>query len=313
MGLSNVLSGSTLSNTYHIKNIYYRYVKYASANSDRTTIYNYSTIYNTDIATAVTNVNTIFKTFFDSFSNNTTTGAVSLTQPYYCPYEYNIPANSSYGFNLKKAFDDAADVLQKCTNITESFSSIRTSPGTFVGDFNRIVDQTIVLCRDANYFFKTDIPLVNAPIIAVGDISSSPYYILRVNPEKIKPLLDKVNLCKTTLTNIRNNQMFTQVNAATQPLYATGDVTVIAVFDKLIEAFTAVINVMNNQYNNIDNTKYQNIIANRGQIDANMKELYQMPDSATDVYRQQYTGTMMAGAMWTVLATSLLYYVFTEL
>lgn len=48
-------------------------------------------------------------------------------------------------------------------------------------------------------------------------------------------------------------------------------------------------------------------------IETKLRELHQLPGSQIDQLNQQYNGTMMAGAMWTVLATSLVYYVFTQL
>ena len=56
-----------------------------------------------------------------------------------------------------------------------------------------------------------------------------------------------------------------------------------------------------------------NIVKNTEYINAKTRELYQMPGTNTDAYRQQYNQTMIAGVMWTVLATSLAYYVFNEL
>ena len=66
------------------------------------------------------------------------------------------------------------------------------------------------------------------------------------------------------------------------------------------------------KYNN-STTYPDNIVKNTEYINAKTRELYQMPGTNTDAYRQQYNQTMIAGVMWTVLATSLAYYVFNEL
>jgi hypothetical protein len=48
------------------------------------------------------------------------------------------------------------------------------------------------------------------------------------------------------------------------------------------------------------------------QIEYNLREMNQLPGTKIEQYNQQFSATMMAGAMWTVLATSLLFYVFTQ-
>ena len=47
-------------------------------------------------------------------------------------------------------------------------------------------------------------------------------------------------------------------------------------------------------------------------IEKQLREMNQLPGTMVDQYNQQYNATMMAGALWTVLATSLVYYVFTQ-
>lgn len=47
-------------------------------------------------------------------------------------------------------------------------------------------------------------------------------------------------------------------------------------------------------------------------IEKQLREMNQLPGTMIDQYKQQYTSTMMAGAMWTVLATTLVFYVFTQ-
>lgn len=61
------------------------------------------------------------------------------------------------------------------------------------------------------------------------------------------------------------------------------------------------------------NVNADSIVNNTEYINAKTRDLYQMPGTNTDAYRQQYNQTMIAGVMWTVLATSLAYYVFNEL
>jgi hypothetical protein len=58
-----------------------------------------------------------------------------------------------------------------------------------------------------------------------------------------------------------------------------------------------------------DNTyPNDNIVKNTEYINRQTRELYQMVDSHKELYSQ----TMLAGFMWSVLAASMAYYVFTE-
>ena len=56
-----------------------------------------------------------------------------------------------------------------------------------------------------------------------------------------------------------------------------------------------------------------NIVKNTEYINTQTRELYQMPGSMVDSQKALYNQTMVAGVMWTVLATSMAYYVFNEL
>ena len=117
----------------------------------------------------------------------------------------------------------------------------------------------------------------------------------------------------TTFTNLRNNQKFTMVNNAYQPKQTINDKRVDEVFDIIIASLTQALSALKSSYKNINQDKAKSINENRAYIDSQMKELYQLPGSKIDNYKQYYTGTMVAGAVWTVLATSLIYYVFSEL
>jgi len=64
--------------------------------------------------------------------------------------------------------------------------------------------------------------------------------------------------------------------------------------------------------NNVDHSS-DNIVKNTEYINRQTRELYQMSGTMVDSHKSQYSQTMIAGVMMTVLATSLTYYVFTEL
>jgi hypothetical protein len=69
----------------------------------------------------------------------------------------------------------------------------------------------------------------------------------------------------------------------------------------------------NNDSSSNNNYLNDNIVKNTEYINKQTRELYQMPGTMVDSHKSQYSQTMVAGVMWTVLATSLAYYVFTEL
>ena len=70
-----------------------------------------------------------------------------------------------------------------------------------------------------------------------------------------------------------------------------------------------------NNNSNTDNDIYptDNIVTNTEYINTQTRKLHQMDETVVDTYKSQYSQTMVAGVIWTVLATSLTYYVFNEL
>jgi len=66
-------------------------------------------------------------------------------------------------------------------------------------------------------------------------------------------------------------------------------------------------------YNYIKQTYNNDIIKLRSDLDAKMKELYSTNDSLQAEYKTSFDSTILAGLLWTVLATSTVYFVFTKL
>jgi hypothetical protein len=66
-------------------------------------------------------------------------------------------------------------------------------------------------------------------------------------------------------------------------------------------------------FNYIRNTYNTDVLKLRSELDAKMKELYETPDSRIYEYKMTYDSTMYAGIIWTILATTGLYFVFTKL
>lgn len=59
--------------------------------------------------------------------------------------------------------------------------------------------------------------------------------------------------------------------------------------------------------------QYQTNSALRAQLDAKLQELYNTQGSLPNLHQAQVDSTVYAGILWTVLATSLIYYVFIKL
>jgi hypothetical protein len=69
-------------------------------------------------------------------------------------------------------------------------------------------------------------------------------------------------------------------------------------------------------YNSIQkdilNTYYNNILHLRGDLDNKLNILYQTNNSFLSDYKREFDTSVYTGILWTILATSLLYYVFTK-
>jgi len=59
--------------------------------------------------------------------------------------------------------------------------------------------------------------------------------------------------------------------------------------------------------------KYSNNLNLRNELDLKMKEILKTDDSFVNQSKLHYDSTMYASIGWTILATSLLYYVFRKL
>ena len=66
-------------------------------------------------------------------------------------------------------------------------------------------------------------------------------------------------------------------------------------------------------FNYIKTTYNNDVLKLRGELDSKMRELYATPDSRIYEYKQSYDSTIYAGILWTILATTGLYFVFTKL
>lgn len=105
--------------------------------------------------------------------------------------------------------------------------------------------------------------------------------------------------------------------------------TVVAAYNKLKN--TSIIDVSNNlsvfkndpktispavydaSYQYIKSTYQNDVLKIRNELDIKMQELYGIEGSLTDEHQKHYDTTMYIGLLWTILATSGLYFVFTKL
>jgi hypothetical protein len=60
-------------------------------------------------------------------------------------------------------------------------------------------------------------------------------------------------------------------------------------------------------------SQYANLVSKRSNLDLQLQQLYNLQNTAPNTYETQLDSTVYSGILWTVLATSLIYYVFTKL
>jgi hypothetical protein len=66
-------------------------------------------------------------------------------------------------------------------------------------------------------------------------------------------------------------------------------------------------------YQYIMDTYNNQIIQTRNSLDMKMKEIYMTNDSITAQNKMSYDSTILAGILWTILATCLLFFAFSRL
>jgi hypothetical protein len=125
----------------------------------------------------------------------------------------------------------------------------------------------------------------------------------------------------------------TYINPSTNPQNcSTADMnkdTVVAAYNKLKN--TSIIDVSNSlvmfkndpntispavydaSYQYIKSTYQNDVVKIRNELDIKMQELYGIEGSIVDEHQKHYDTTMYIGLLWTILATSSLYFVFTKL
>ena len=190
------------------------------------------------------------------------------------------------------------------TNLTDAYIKTGSSGS----------DGTVAKQSETTAYGKYGIFYDNNPGDTVTTLSSSGgSFTAPTKATNVTNYITQIKQIIQILSDIRNNPNFTSVNNENQPIQNTGDKRVHEVFDIIIQSLKISLVALKSSYKQIDPTKSTDIDANRKAIDSKMNELFQLPGTQIDSYKQYYTATMVAGAMWTVLATTLVYYVFNEL
>jgi len=112
--------------------------------------------------------------------------------------------------------------------------------------------------------------------------------------------MDKLTDCpiaKTALIQARNMQLILDSAIGKIPSNLTSDITQ----GKVDASYNYII------------SHYNNLVDTRSKLDQQMKDIQKTSDSVYSMYKGSYDSTMYSQILLTVLATSLIYYVFVKL
>jgi hypothetical protein len=320
----NIIKIGSSNNTNDINTkiytIYYRYLYPYTSNSNSR--FSYQPLIEVSggsvvppSPTIVDDVSSAFNSIFSKISNDPKTGAVQLNAPYYCPYEYDISTNVSPVFTLKRAYDKAGELSGAVNAAVNSISKSSITPTIqdCITKYQAIFNKAGELITLANFLIPNEFEYT-PPTISEPNIESSNFKLIKGENQLTAAMQKIENMANTLLTISRNKPNFKDINNVKQPKYNATDKQVHEVFEAIINSLASAMIVFDITRNkSYDNTKYNRITDTRKYIDNQTADLYALPGSRIDSYNQVYTGTMVAGAMWTILATSLIYYVFTEI
>ena len=154
---------------------------------------------------------------------------------------------------------------------------------TIYADFNTAYGKYLI-CKDANPSYKST--CVN------GGDSLSNYYINGVSINTYSPSLQT-----------KTDALYQQLGNSPSAVNNTELQEIIALNSALGVVGTPV------QFD----ASYNSIKLKRAQLDQKLQELYNVDNSIPQLYQSQLDSTVYSGILWTVLATTLLYYVFIKL
>jgi hypothetical protein len=91
--------------------------------------------------------------------------------------------------------------------------------------------------------------------------------------------------------------------------------TAINVLKSALATQLTPIDTKNTTNTTINTTKedHEKILKLRNELDIKLKEINRSQDSVYSMYKAKYDSTMYSSIIWTILATSLIYYIFVKL
>jgi len=137
-------------------------------------------------------------------------------------------------------------------------------------------------------------------------------------------LIDKYNTLNGNFANYQNayNVYVDCYNTGADCSTSSSDLTKKAstLKDSIIDVSKTSLksNIELNELNGLLSTdvlksKHANLQALRNKLDVQLAELYNVDGSLPNMYKNQMDSTVYASILWTVLATSMVYYVFTKM
>jgi hypothetical protein len=128
--------------------------------------------------------------------------------------------------------------------------------------------------------------------------------------------LTEYSKCFTNIKNPNDMDNLTSCPSAKTALIQARNMQLIlnSAIEKIPSNLTSGINqdTVNTNYNSIL-SKYNNLVDTRSKLDQQMKDIQKTSDSVYSMYKGSYDSTMYSQILLTVLATSLIYYVFVKL
>jgi len=117
--------------------------------------------------------------------------------------------------------------------------------------------------------------------------------------------------CKTNTPTACTQQRTILISAHDKIVNSSGSLQ--AVSSSLTTLNADVTNAVADASFNDINAKHKNITQLRGELDAKLKELYVTDDSLAYEQQRMFDGTIYTSLIWTVLATTTLFYVFKKI
>jgi len=286
MPLPNINTVSYSGNVELIKTLYFKY--YQTPPDD------YNISQSTDGKNPVFDRNQIerdYTNFINNFKVNPD-NSVTMPNPYICPYPYSAyyPTEiDNNGTAVKQYLNGTNYSLITMKQLADDLKNALIGQSKY-SDYSTILKNAFNEAK--NYIPNNS----NLNSVDLTDLSIS----------DIKPHIKNMLLL---FNNIKNHTNFKSKNPTNGPYENPGDstkknVTVPAVFDAVVDAFTRVMNAFGN-----DDT-----IQNKDDyINMQTRELYQMSGTNVDAFKTQYSQTMILGAIMTVIMSSLLYFIFSTM